>query len=155
VPTDFDNRRDIDLFVVAPGGPPRLYRNLRDGTFIDVAGTVGLTAGPRAVRPAAGDVDKDGRVDFFPSQPEGPGLLAARRVRGALALREVPGAATCRLAQLLDCDDDGLLDLVAIGAGGARVLRKVGRGWIDVTARAGPSGMAATLASATSLAAGD
>src|SRR5690606_5556056 len=155
VPTDFDNRRDIDLFVVAPGGPPRLYRNLRDGTFIDVAGTVGLTAGAGAVRAAAGDVDKDGRIDFFLSQPEGPGLFAASRGGSGFVLSEIPGAAGSRLAHLVDYDNDGLLDLVTIGAGGPRVLRNGGREWIAVTARAVPASMAAALASATSLAAGD
>lgn len=155
VPTDFDNRRDIDLFVLARGALPRLYRNLRDGTFRDVARTAGLTAGAGAVRAAAGDVDKDGRIDFFLSQPEGPGLFAASRGGSGFVLSEIPGAAGSRLAHLVDYDNDGLLDLVTIGAGGPRVLRNVGREWIDVTARAVPASMAAALASATSLAAGD
>ena len=36
VPTDYDNRRDIDLLLVRPSAPPALYRNMRDGTFKDV-----------------------------------------------------------------------------------------------------------------------
>ena len=42
VPTDFDNRRDIDLLLVPAAAPPLLFRNLRDGTFRDVAADVGL-----------------------------------------------------------------------------------------------------------------
>src|SRR5262249_36091828 len=36
-PTDYDNRRDIDLLLVARDRAPVLYRNMRDGTFQDVA----------------------------------------------------------------------------------------------------------------------
>ena len=46
VPTDFDNRRDVDLFWSRRAGPPLLFRNLRDGTFRDVARERGLR--PRA-----------------------------------------------------------------------------------------------------------
>lgn len=42
VPTDFNNHRDIDLFVINYGAAPTLYSNLRDGTFRDVAMEVGL-----------------------------------------------------------------------------------------------------------------
>jgi hypothetical protein len=42
VPTDYDNRRDIDLLVLDQGGKPKLFRNLRDTTFRDVALEVGL-----------------------------------------------------------------------------------------------------------------
>ena len=31
VATDFDDRRDVDLLVLADGRAPALYRNLRDG----------------------------------------------------------------------------------------------------------------------------
>ena len=40
--TDFDNRRDIDLIVVSHGSRPRLFRNLRDGSFTDVAEAAGF-----------------------------------------------------------------------------------------------------------------
>src|SRR5215208_5519001 len=42
VPTDFDNRRDID-FLIASNEKMFLWRNMRDGTFRDVASEVGLT----------------------------------------------------------------------------------------------------------------
>ena len=38
VPSDVDNRRDVDLLVVSHDGAHRLFKNLRDGTFSDVAG---------------------------------------------------------------------------------------------------------------------
>ncbi len=42
IPTDYDNRRDVDLLVLNRGGKPNLFRNLRDDTFRDVAAEVGL-----------------------------------------------------------------------------------------------------------------
>ena len=33
VPTDFDNRRDVDLLVLRDDGAPQLFQNMRDGTF--------------------------------------------------------------------------------------------------------------------------
>jgi len=42
VPTDFDNRRDVDLLIVNRDAPPLLFQNLRDGTFRDVAAEAGL-----------------------------------------------------------------------------------------------------------------
>ena len=54
VPTDFDNRRDIDL-LIASTEKISLWRNMRDGTFRDVATEVGLSvdkvrrASPRAM----------------------------------------------------------------------------------------------------------
>ncbi len=56
VPTDFDNRRDIDLLLVARDAARRCCSsNLRDGTFRDVAADVGLPAagGDTAVAAAA------------------------------------------------------------------------------------------------------
>src|SRR6266705_2010507 len=44
VPTDFDNRRDIDLLVLRYDGPPLLLKNLLDVSFADVAVDAGLTA---------------------------------------------------------------------------------------------------------------
>ena len=44
VPTDFDNRRDVDLLIADQDGPPALFRNMRDGSFADAAAQVGLQA---------------------------------------------------------------------------------------------------------------
>ena len=69
MPTDFDNRRDIDLLIVNRDAPPLLFQNLRDGTFRDVAAAVGLAAAiggaGRSPASTAGDVNKDDFPDFF------------------------------------------------------------------------------------------
>ena len=48
-PPTIDNRRDIDMLVTATGAPI-LFRNLREGTFQDVAGDVGLALDSGASR---------------------------------------------------------------------------------------------------------
>ena len=137
VPTDYDNRRDIDLLLVRPSSPPALYRNMRDGTFKDVARDVGLAFEGPATMAAAGDINKDGFVDFFHAGRDA-GQFAVSDGRGGYVVsaadRYTAGATA---AQFVDYDNDGLLDLVAATPGGIRVLRNLGARWIDVSSRAG------------------
>jgi hypothetical protein len=61
---DYDNDRDLDLYVGFNGTPNRLYRN-DGGTFTDVAAQAGLAAA-RATRGGAwGDFDADGDQDLL------------------------------------------------------------------------------------------
>lgn len=143
VPTDFNNRRDIDLLVVNYGEAPALYSNQRDGTFRNVAAEVGLGARGRWTCTAVGDVNKDGFTDFFFGRADGPGLFAMSDGREKFKSSEAPAAsATARAAQFLDYDDDGLLDLVALAEGGVRVWRNVGDGWAGASARAAAGNLA-------------
>ena len=48
-----------------PANPPALFRNMRDGTFADVAEDVGLGQRGQFTCVAAGDINKDGFTDFF------------------------------------------------------------------------------------------
>ena len=151
VPTDYDNRRDVDVLLVGAAGTPSLYRNMRDGTFKDVAREVGLVLDGAAVMAAAGDVNKDGFVDFFFARTGAPGALAISDGRGRFTITAADAAtADARAAQFVDYDNDGLLDLVAVTPGGVRVVRNLGTRWSDVSARAaaGLAADAAALASA-------
>ncbi len=153
VPTDFDNRRDMDLLRVARGRMPQLFRNLRNGTFRDVAADVGLPAGAAYAAAAAADVNKDGFTDVFFGVVGGPDRLALSNGKSGFAAGDAPlGSSGTTSALFLDYDDDGLVDLVTIGAAGGRVLRDLGASWADVTKQALPE--AAALAGAR-LAAGD
>jgi Tfp pilus assembly protein PilF len=137
VATDYNNRRDIDLFVLNYGSPPVLYSNMRDGTFRDVAAEVGLTTKDRFTCVAAGDVNKDGFTDFFLGRAGGPGLFAMSDGREHLKLVTAPrGSEDASAAQFIDYDNDGLLDLVLFSKGGMKVLRNVGNNWADVSDRA-------------------
>jgi Flp pilus assembly protein TadD len=137
VPTDFNNRRDMDLLVVNYGKAPDLYSNQRDGAFRNVAKDVGLTTEGLWTCVAAGDVNKDGFTDFFFGRADGPGVFAISDGKERFTLTAAPaGSEGARAAQFLDYDDDGLLDCIAVTAKGTRVWRNVGDGWVDATERA-------------------
>jgi hypothetical protein len=136
LPTDYDNGRDVDLLEAAEDGPLRLYRNLRDGRFRDVAAETGLGSAARLRCLAAADVNKDGYTDVFAGADTGD-LLALSDGKGRFATAPVPwGSSGTRSAQFLDYDNDGLLDLLAFSGQGARLLRNQGSRWVDVTAAA-------------------
>ena len=63
VATDFDNRREVDVLIAGTGGVV-LLKNLRDGRFEDTAAAVGLSGGSYQAL-AGGDLNADGRTDFF------------------------------------------------------------------------------------------
>ena len=143
VPTDFDNRRDIDLLIAADE-KISLWRNMRDGTFRDVAAEVGLGTELRGkTTVAAGDLNKDGFTDFYFGAPGGPdGFLAVSNGKERFKITSAPG--NSRAAQFVDYDNDGLLDLVLTGNTQLTVLRNTGDGWTDVSSKAtqgiGPTG---------------
>ncbi len=137
IPTDFNNRRDIDLLVVDYGKPPALFSNQRDGTFRNVASEVGLGEAGNWSCATAGDVNKDGYTDFFFGRADRAGTFAIsdghekyRKVAAA------PTSANASAAQFVDYDNDGLLDCFLVTAKGPVVLRNLGNAWDDVTATA-------------------
>jgi tetratricopeptide (TPR) repeat protein len=136
VPTDYDNGRDVDLVETVAMSGPRLLRNRRDGTFEEVARKAGLAAADSSLVVAVGDVDKDGTSDLLFGRWTGD-LLARGDGRGGFEVAPFPGGKTdTRAAMFLDYDNDGLLDLVAFGASGGRVVRNLGSRWEDVSASA-------------------
>jgi Tfp pilus assembly protein PilF len=144
VPTDYDNRRDIDL-LVASTEKISLWRNLRDGTFRDVAQETGLGDLNGASSVAAGDVNKDGYTDFYFANG-GNGRFALSDGKDRFRSTDAPGSSAA--AQFVDYDNDGLLDLVSIVDVKLRITRNTGDSWVDVTktaarenaAQGGPQG---------------
>jgi len=158
VPTDFDNRRDIDLLVVTHDGPPVLLKNLRDGSFTDVAAAVGLasaaTEGGGFTAVAAGDVNKDGYPDFYFGRPQGAGVLALSD-RGRFVITPAPSPAGSAVAAIfIDYDNDGLLDLLTWSADGPHLARNLGTTWTDQTAAALPGSGSRAFSMASSRALG-
>jgi len=164
VPTDFDNRRDLDLFLLDHQHPPMLFRNMRDGTFRDVAKETGLDSKGAFWCAAAGDVNKDGFTDFFMSSSE-RAVFAMSDGRARFKLSPAPAAAKQALAaQFFDYDNDGLLDLVVMTARGLRLWRNVGNDFLDVSDKSIPalfrnlsllSGLREISAGPTAIASGD
>jgi Tfp pilus assembly protein PilF len=132
VPTDFDNRRDVDLFVLRRDRPV-LYQNVRDGSFRDVSAEVGLVAEGPFRSAAVADINKDSFTDFFLGG-EGRSFFALSDGRGRFEVVEAPPAAAgAHAAQLFDYDNDGLVDLLVATARGPRLLRNLGSSWADVS----------------------
>ena len=139
IPTDFDNRRDVDLLVVNDSGSPALFKNLRDGTFRDVAADSGLRVDGTVRSAAAADFNKDDFPDFFFGRGGAAGMFGQSDGRGRFTMSDAPaGTADALAAQFIDYDQDGLLDLLTWHADGPRLFRHIADGWSDVTARAFP-----------------
>ncbi|HEX8180526.1 MAG TPA: FG-GAP-like repeat-containing protein [Pyrinomonadaceae bacterium] len=151
VPTDYDNRRDVDLLVLNYGARPTLLRNMRDGTFRDVATEAGLDRAAPYTSAAAGDVNKDGYTDFYFGAADASGFMALSDGQGRFVLEPAPttvaDATNAQFvehdaAQFLDYDNDGLLDFVRLSigqtTGGLNIWRNVGRAWTDVSERTLP-----------------
>ena len=68
---DYDNNGHLDVFV-ANYGHNQLYRNNGDGTFAEVAKTVGIDVENHAVSADWGDYDNDGDLDLSVISYEGP-----------------------------------------------------------------------------------
>ena len=117
VPTDYDNRRDVDLLVVGHGDRPALFSNLRDGTFRDVAVDAGLPPASPYLAAAAADVNKDGATDFFFGRAGAPGLFATSTGSSRFVVADAPsGTRDATSAQFVDYDNDGALDLLVLTA---------------------------------------
>jgi len=156
VPTDYDNRRDVDLLVVRHGDRPALLSNLRDGTFRDVAQETGLPQASPYTAAAAADVNKDGATDFFFGRAGAAGVFAMSTGSGRFAVSDAPaGTRDASSAQFVDYDNDGVLDLLVTTATGAGLWRNVGTAWVDATARALPAALTGEGEAPVAIAMGD
>jgi tetratricopeptide (TPR) repeat protein len=156
IPTDYDNRRDIDVLLVPSRGAPALFANRRDGTFHDVARQAGLPGDAAYTAAATGDLNKDGAPDFVFATSGAAAIIATSTGRGRFALAAAPdGTAGATAVQLFDYDSDGLLDLLAFAPGGARLWRYLGSSWSDVTSSSLPAAVSAPGENAAAIAVGD
>ena len=133
LPLDFDNRRDIDLLATAAHARPVLFRNLRTGTFENVAAAAGLPAPPDIAAATMGDVNNDGFTDIFFGRAGAVAAWALSNGRGRFDVRDAPAAtADTQAAQLFDYDNDGLIDLLIATRDGLHLFRNRGRDWQQV-----------------------
>jgi hypothetical protein len=133
---DYDQDGWPDLFVANDTQPNKLYRNMRNGTFTDVAIGAGLAFGAEGQARAgmgvdAGDIDNSGTPSIAVTNFDNEMIGLYRSVGGGhyedAALRAGVGAASRDTlgfgCVLVDADLDGTLDLV------------VANGHIDETVR--------------------
>ncbi len=122
---DFDNDGWLDLYVAhesriegepeAPSYPSRLFHNLRDGSFEEIAKRAGVENDRYGKAAAAGDYDEDGDLDIYVSNI---GRDRLYQNRGALRFADVTDAAGMNepgdrsfACWFFDYDNDGRLDL--------------------------------------------
>jgi hypothetical protein len=122
---DFDRDGWPDIYVVnsGEGSKNRLYRNQRDGTFVDVAQALGVAdlnkPGTGVCTGAIwGDFDNDGYEDLLVFKWGRPELFHNDRGKGFTRVTEkagLPNWINANGAVWLDFDNDGLLDLFIAG----------------------------------------
>ncbi|HEY6400140.1 MAG TPA: FG-GAP-like repeat-containing protein, partial [Blastocatellia bacterium] len=143
VATDYNNQRDIDFLVVNYGSPVQLFSNQRDGSFKEVAAQVGIKESDKTLGVGAGvlnscktlgvgagDLNKDSFNDFYFLDYTGLPFWYLSDGRGGF-VRQQDGKFGGRrpdgiLAQAVDYDNDGLLDIVELNRGWLRVRRNTG-----------------------------
>src|SRR5438067_4642335 len=121
---DYDNDGWMDIYLVnsgpcdffTPSKPLRnaLYRNNRDGTFLDVTEKAGVAGGGYGMGVAVGDYNRDGFPDLFVTQ-YGRSILYRNNGDGTFTdVTEKAGVAApgwSSSAVWFDYDNDGQLDL--------------------------------------------
>ena len=117
---DFDQDGWTDLYVLnsARGAPNRLFRNLGDGRFLDVAAQAGIALGNQegaCMDAVFGDLDNDGDQDLYVVRWGAPNLLFANRGDGTFVDRTAEAGVGFwgypNAVVAFDYDRDGLLDL--------------------------------------------
>jgi len=121
---DYDNDRDVDLFVANDRTPDRLYQNNGDGTFTDTALLSGVALSENGVAmssmaPIFGDIDNDGWFDLvvtnYHDEPncvyknEGNGFFFDVTYQSGIGGRGL--SYTSWGADFADLDNNGYVDL--------------------------------------------
>ncbi len=124
---DYDNDSWIDIYIANGDGQPNaLYRNLGNGSYVDLAPSAGVADLGYTTGVAVGDLNNDGYDDIYvgnqPSMgdgvnfPDGPDKLYINNKNGTFREIGVPAGIhedgfTTSIA-FLDYDGDGFLDIV-------------------------------------------
>ena len=142
---DYDNDGDLDLFVGFNGQPNRLYRN-DNGTYTDVASSVGVADQGPTRSSAWGDYDNDGHMDLlvgFASREKTWAKLYRNRGNGsrftdATEATGIKITGSFRQVSWVDYDNDGDVDLFVGLRDKPNVMLRNDKGtFIDVSAQVG------------------
>lgn len=134
---DYDRDGLADVYVVRGGAADLLYRNLGDGTFVDVTGATGLS-GVTGTRLALWqDFDGDGALDLYVSAISGRSRLLRNSGTGTFVDVTLAAGVAHRdgeelFAEWLDLDLDRRADLHVVTSQGDRVYRNLGAGRFEL-----------------------
>ena len=113
---DYDNDGRDDIYFLNQHGKNALYRNLGNGTFVDVTAKAGVALGDRiSVAATFADYDNDGFADLFVTSTRGGNILFHNRGDGTFEdVTSAAGVSHTGHSQtpvFFDYDNDGDLDL--------------------------------------------
>lgn len=119
---DYDNDRDIDMFIAKCGGGPinQLFTNNGDGTYTDTAPAQGLDDGMQTWSSAWGDYDNDGDMDVYIGASSGTSKLLRNDGDGVFVeVTDTSGVLELTSTGIENCthdfDNDGNLDIASHG----------------------------------------
>ena len=122
---DIDRDGFDDLYAMARWGENMLFRNRGDGTFDEIAATVGLNIESHTAAAVFADFDNDGDADVFLGRTLAPSIYLVNEDgifvdrSDELIIGPVPKLVTS--VNAVDYDGDGLLDLY-LSTYGARLI---------------------------------
>jgi tetratricopeptide (TPR) repeat protein len=135
VSADLDNDGDLDLLTLQPSSGPRLYLNRRAGTFVESSHQLNLDpVHGEFVEARAADFDNDGLFDLLLWGAKGGVLLANRETEYQPVLPSGMPDRAWQAAEVLDADNDGDQDILAVAGDELFLLRNRGEG--DLVAEA-------------------
>ena len=113
---DYDNDGREDIYFLNQHGTNALYRNVGDGSFVDVTAKAGVALGDRiSVGATFADYDNDGWADLFVTSTRGGNALFHNRGNGTFenvtAAAGVSHVGHSQTPVFFDYDNDGDLDL--------------------------------------------
>ena len=118
-PFDVDQDGDLDVFVGRTGAATAVLRNNADGTFIELAESLGLDQHD-VVSITSADLDHDGDLEFVTVDGAGVGARFENLRSGRYAAHMLPLDELGRVAAVTaaDLDNDGAFELVFVTRGG-------------------------------------
>jgi hypothetical protein len=116
---DLDYDGYVDIFASNHVNPNRLYRNDGDGTFTDIAGTLGMDQPMDPFGTAFGDYDADGDTDIFLATHFGNSLLRCDGVTNHWIQIHLTGVISNRdaIGAVVRCIVDGQSEYLRVDGG--------------------------------------